>query len=100
MDPIYLTWKQLDKYVLLCEKYETPTALKSVNYVIVSESSDNAGPFPRWYGRSEQAEEYVVIMPGGEHYYHDDYLLFNISQWIRGLYPKQRKSQDIKKEKI
>jgi len=40
-------------------------------------------------------------MPSGEHYYHDDYLLFNISQWIRGLYPKQRKSQqDIKKEKI
>ena len=100
MDPIYLTWKQLDKYVLLCDKYETPAQLGNMNYVLVSELSDNAEPFPRWYGRNNAAEEYVIIMPSGEHYYHDDYLLFNISQWIRGLYPKRRSSRDTTKEKI
>ena len=101
MSQIFVTWKQLDKYVLLCEKYGNSTMLDSMNYILINELSDKAEPLPRWYGDATRgSEEYVIIMPGGEHYYHDDYLLFNISQWIRGFYPREtkRKSKPIKGE--
>tara|TARA_R110002110_G_scaffold18754_7_gene78544 strand:- start:1367 stop:1762 length:396 start_codon:yes stop_codon:yes gene_type:complete len=101
MSQLFVTWKQIDKYVLLCEKYGNSAMLESMNYILVNETSDKAEPLPRWYGDAARgSEEYVIIMPSGEHYYHDDYLLFNISQWIRGFYPREtkRESKSVKGE--
>ena len=98
---LFVTWKQIDKYVLLCEKYGNSAMLESMSYILVNETSDKAEPLPRWYGdEARGSEEYVIIMPSGEHYYHDDYLLFNINQWIRGFYPREtkRESKSVKGE--
>jgi len=87
---IPMTWKQIDKHVMLCAKYEEPSQLDTMNYLLVRE--EEGDPFPRWYGNGAK-REYVIVMPNGEHYYHDDYLLVDMGQWIRGFYPKERRGE-------
>lgn len=80
-----LTWKQIDKYTQLCEHYGNDPGLDKENYLLVKE--EQAIPLERWFG---EGEEYIVIMPDGEHYHHDQYLLSNWAGWLRGYQPKRK----------
>jgi hypothetical protein len=78
-----LSYKQVEKYIELCESYGNKTELEKENYLVVKE--EDAGPLERWYG---EGEEYIVIMPDGEHYHHDQYLIASLSGWLRGFQPR------------
>lgn len=93
MHQIKLSWKQVDKYIALCEYYDNSPDLGKEGYLLVRE--EEATPLERWYG---EGEEYIVIMPDGEHYHHDQYLLADIAGWLRGFYPKEKSNQLKKKE--
>ena len=90
-EQLMLTWKQVEKYTALCSRYGNSVSLDSLNYALVHE--ETAQPLERWYGAGE---EYIVIMPSGEHFHHDDYLLFDISRWLRGFYPRARRKKKKK----
>lgn len=81
-----LTWKQIEKYMQLCEYYDNIPGLDKEDYLLVKEES--AAPLERWFG---QGDEYIVIMPDGEHYHHDQYLIADLAGWLRGFYPKVKK---------
>ena len=85
MHQLKLSHKQIDKYMELCDYYGNKPGLEKENYLVVKEQ--DAQPLERWYG---QGDEYIVIMPDGEHYHHDQYLLSSWSGWLRGFQPRMK----------
>jgi len=61
-----LTWKQVDKYVTLCDKFDEPSQLEDIDYVLVREQE--AEPMGGWYGPGNDkmpGSMYIVILPDG-----------------------------------
>jgi|TARA_R110002110_G_scaffold180932_5_gene387040 hypothetical protein len=82
-----ITWRQVEKYLDLCERYTLQPRLEQLNYTLVNEES--AQQLAGWYPNDPlcKTEDYIIIMPDGEHYYHDAYLADSQSmrQWLYGI---------------
>lgn len=82
-----ITWKQVEKYLDLCKRYNLEPGLEKLNYTLVNE--DSASPLSGWYPNDPncRTEDYIIIMPDGEHYHHDAYLANSRSMrdWLYGI---------------
>lgn len=61
-----LTWKQIDKYVYLCERFKEQSQLGNIEYTIVCEQ--DAESMGGWYGPGNDKKPgsmYIVILPDG-----------------------------------
>lgn len=76
------TWKQIEKYTKLCEDEGLDPNLKSYNYTLTAEEKAQTMAFflPRKSNR--KTEDYIVITPNGEHFFHDDYLVSDFNSWV------------------
>lgn len=61
-----LTWKQVDKYIDLCERWDEAPQLQDMDYSLVKE--EQADSMGGWYGPGDEYKPgrmYIVIQPDG-----------------------------------
>lgn len=94
MTTAYHTWKQIDKYMKLCEEQGLDPNLKSYSYTLAPEERAQSMVFflPRQDNR--EVEDYIVITPNGEHFFHDDYLVNDFNSWVYYFRHQYRCKQD------
>ena len=82
-----ITWRQVEKYLDLCVTYNLRPRLEELSYTLVS--TDDAQSLAGWYPNDPdgKTEDYIIIMPDGEHYHHDAYLANSKSmrEWLYGI---------------
>ncbi len=62
-----LTWKQVDKYVTICERWNEEPQLHDIEYSLVVKEEE-AQPFGSWFGpgnHKKPGSQYIVIQPDG-----------------------------------
>ncbi len=61
-----LTWKQVDKYLNICERWGEEPQLQDMEYSLVKE--EEAQPLGGWFGPGNDKKpgsQYIVIQPDG-----------------------------------